>query len=477
MVVIASIGVGKIMQELSVTDIVEELKQDNLLPAILFRTARRQCDLDIQRLATWRSVKLSREEQVRIKSEIDQICQKYRFMPSVIESHVHYQALVETGAGAHHAGQLLMWRLMLEELMTRGLLRVMIATGTVAAGVDFPARSVVISAHSKRGAEGFREATAAEFQQMSGRAGRRGKDSVGFCIVAPGRTSDARVIYKVSKRPPEPLTSAYFAGPSTVLNMLRYRSADEMRFTVEKSLASFLDRKAAAKMRAEAEQRVKLDGDVRPADRKKSEKRLRRELRQAEDLEQRQVRELELSVQGLTKLEHIQSGKLTPKGLWAANLCSNLVLELAEAIDQKLFDDVTILELIGLVASISGDPHRAYLNLGQNPIKRDYFGKLQAVIEHVHACYVKPHLSSEIKVLPEAALTVVTWYEAQSWQEFSGLLRLGHVAEGDAARLVTQTAEQLNQLGKLKDSHPYIAGLAEQGRKAILRPPLGEDII
>ncbi|MCB0319260.1 MAG: hypothetical protein KDD56_10935, partial [Bdellovibrionales bacterium] len=234
--------------------ILQELEYDDLLPCILFRTSRKSCDSDIERLAHNKSAYLPTYEKKVLERKIEETIFKYSLDKNVIYDHPHFQPLINTGVGAHHAGQLLVWRLLLEELMSQSCLRMLVATGTVAAGVDFPARTAIITAHSKRGAEGFRVLTSSEFQQMSGRAGRRGKDTVGICLVAPSTFSDARVIFEVAKKPPEPLRSAYFASPSTVLNLLKYRSEDDLKYTVEKSLASFLDRKHALGMRHEAEE-------------------------------------------------------------------------------------------------------------------------------------------------------------------------------------------------------------------------------
>ncbi|NMC61618.1 MAG: hypothetical protein GYA55_00470, partial [SAR324 cluster bacterium] len=156
--------------EYPLTKILPALAGDDLLPAIVFRTSRRQCDADIQALSRTKWGLLNNIEQKNLRKVIDEIIARYEMPRELIYDHPHCRALLSTGAGAHHAGQLLVWRLLLEELMARGALRVMVATGTVAAGVDFPARTVVITAHSKRGSEGFNVLTSTELQQMSGRA-------------------------------------------------------------------------------------------------------------------------------------------------------------------------------------------------------------------------------------------------------------------------------------------------------------------
>lgn len=459
--------------------ILGELAEDSLLPAILFRTSRKQCDNDIERLTGTRFCQLSDDEQRRIGAEVRDIIRKYSFDESVVCSHEHFEPLLRTGAGAHHAGQLLIWRLLLEELMSRGALRLMIATGTVAAGVDFPARTVVVTAHSKRGSEGFNVLTSAEFQQMAGRAGRRGKDSVGICLVAPSRFSDARIINEVSKKPPEPLRSAYFAAPSTVLNLLKFRNVDDLRYTVSRSLASFLDRKSARSIREEAQQQeviIEEDRDLTVEARKRGQKRVRRSLREADILETRQETLLTEALDGLTRLGFIEQGGLTIKGSWAAELCTTYVLELAEAIEEGLFYDLGVVEVVGLAASIAGDAHRVYFSMRPNPVPKALYKKFSEIIDRVRETYFRPYVS-ELTVLPDAALTVLTWMECDNWDEFSSLLNLGGIAQGDVARLVTQTSDHLNQISKLTESHPELARMAFEGRKRILKPPLSEGLL
>ncbi len=465
--------------EFPVNKLVLELQYDNLLPAILFRTSRKQCDLDIEKLSHTQSCQVSNQTQLQLKDAVDRIIAKYNFEPEVVTGHPHYQALIMTAAGAHHAGQLLVWRLLLEELMSMSMLRLMVATGTVAAGVDFPARTVIVTAHSKRSSDGFGIITSSEFMQMAGRAGRRGKDSVGICLIAPGPFSDARVLGDVAKRPPEPLRSSYFAAPSTVLNLLKFRNTDELKYTVSKSLASFLDRKSAAAIRQESD-RLLIEAvdnpELRPDQKKKAEKRARRQLHEAEILERRQETALEASLVGLDKLGHIKEGKLTQKGSWAAELCTSLVLELAETIEEGIFYDLGVEELVGLVASIAGDPHRPYFRLRANPFKKEYFKQMSDVVERVRAAYRNP-ATSEVQVVPDAAVTALTWMEANSWPEFAALLRLSGVAEGDVARLISQTADHLNQLTRLHATHPALASTASEGRSRILRPPLSEAVV
>jgi ATP-dependent RNA helicase HelY len=469
-----------ILREYPVRLILAQLERDSLIPAILFRSARKQCDLDIEFLASGRTTKLSQVHQDKIERAVDAVLVKYQFMAEVIRAHPQYAALVQTGAGAHHAGQLLQWRLLLEELMAQGLLRLLIATGTVAAGVDFPARSVVITSHSKRGSEGFRVLLPSELQQMAGRAGRRGKDAVGLCLVAPSLFCDARVIHEVANRPPEPLSSAYFAAPSTVLNLLKFRNVDDLSYTVARSLAAFLDRKTAKGLREEVMSIYSQSGDggesLKETQKKRIEKRARRLEREADQLEGRQLSQLRQSLVGLESLKFIENGNLTIKGLWAAELCTSLVLELAEIIEAGLVDGVTSEKLVAIVASLSADPHRQYFSIKRSPLGSSEVRKLEEIVAKVRAAYDSP-LTVELKVVPDAATAAVEWMYSTSWDEFVSLITLAGAAPGDISRLISQTADHLNQIGRLHRTHVSLAETAIAARKLLLRPPLTDSLV
>ena len=370
--------------------------------------------------------------------------------------------------------------------MSRGLLRSLVATGTVAAGVDFPARTVVITAHSKRGAEGFNRITASEFQQMSGRAGRRGKDTVGFCIAAPSRFCDPEALLKISGRDSEPLLSSYFPSPSTVLNILRYQNADGLRYTVERSFASFMDRKKAEQLRVESaaiNSRVEEEFSSLPKDtesyarllkdKKRLQKKARSLSRKASEMDARQLLLLDSSLDGLRELGFLNGDVLSEKGYWSANLCTSLVLEMAELIAEGVLDFRSVEDLLVVMASISGDRHRLYLEGKHSQRHALLLEDVARVVGRVSAVDM-PGVMKDRHILHSAAYTVLQWAQSGCWQTFRSVITLCGVAEGDAARLITQTAEHLNQLCNLQESHPSLVAVAEEAKNRILVPPLTE---
>ena len=89
------------------------------------------------------------------------------------------------GIASHHAGLLPAWKELVERLFEMGLVKIVFATATLAAGINMPARTTVMSALSKRTDGGHSMLSPSEFLQISGRAGRRGKDQGRSCSDDP----------------------------------------------------------------------------------------------------------------------------------------------------------------------------------------------------------------------------------------------------------------------------------------------------
>jgi hypothetical protein len=101
--------------------------------------------------------------------------------------------MLHRGVGVHHAGLLPKYRRVVEDLFTRKLLAVVMCTETLAAGINLPARSVVLSKLVKGpfGKEKLIDASTA--QQIFGRAGRPQFDDRGF-VYALAHEDDVRIL-------------------------------------------------------------------------------------------------------------------------------------------------------------------------------------------------------------------------------------------------------------------------------------------
>jgi ATP-dependent RNA helicase DOB1 len=83
----------------------------------------------------------------------------------------------------HHAGLLSLLKELVEILFSDGYLKLVIATSTFAIGLNLPARSVIFTQMKKFDGEKTSTIPTAEYLQMAGRAGRRGKDDEGFSML------------------------------------------------------------------------------------------------------------------------------------------------------------------------------------------------------------------------------------------------------------------------------------------------------
>src|SRR5207249_9261649 len=157
----------------------------SLTPAIVFLTSRRSCDEALQAFEHAPDSLLPARQE-GITAVLDELTASY---PS-LQDHPLRKTVTTCGVAAHHAGHLPSWKIAIEELMRRGCLDAVFATTTLAAGVDFPARTVVLTQSSVRKTRDFTDLTIGEIQQIAGRAGRRGKDLVGFAVMTPSRSEE-----------------------------------------------------------------------------------------------------------------------------------------------------------------------------------------------------------------------------------------------------------------------------------------------
>ena len=243
------------MPEMPPATLLSALGSYNLLPAIVFLPTRRRCDQAASEAALMRRDSDNQRREARrdlMRSVVEQHPE--------IRSHRHWDTIIRGGVASHHAGHIPAWKLVIEKLMSAGLLDAIFATSTVAAGVDFPARTVVLTVADARTGSGWRQLSASELQQMTGRAGRRGRDNVGFVVVAPGLHQDPQRIAELLKAPPDPLISQFRASYTTLLNLLdAYGNFAQIREIAERS---FAHREAALQIaklqtaREESEQRI-----------------------------------------------------------------------------------------------------------------------------------------------------------------------------------------------------------------------------
>jgi superfamily II RNA helicase len=216
----------------SIGFVVSKLAEREMLPAIYFIFSRRGCDKAVADMATMKLVNAAESAQLKIR--IDEFLEKNPEAARAGQVEPLYQ-----GVAAHHAGILPAWKVLVEELFGLGLIKVVFATETLAAGINMPARTTVISSLSKRTDQGHRLLTASEFLQMAGRAGRRGKDVVGYVVTTQTRFEGAKEASDFATSAPDPLVSQFTPTYGMVLNLLQTHNLEEARELVERSFGQF----------------------------------------------------------------------------------------------------------------------------------------------------------------------------------------------------------------------------------------------
>lgn len=218
-------------------DLVKHLKDKDKLPAIFFFFSRK----DTEKAAA------SIDQELLTPSEKDKLVELFKALCKQfgITKDAYYEDLkeiVSRGVVMHHAGLLPHLKEVIERLFSTGLIKVLCATETFAVGVNMPARSVVFSSLFKFNGVTTQIMKVREHNQMSGRAGRRGIDKVGFAYTVIDEPLPAepvkRTIYGIS----EPIKSQFNLSYSTILRL--YERLGEKIFTAcEKSLSNFARKK------------------------------------------------------------------------------------------------------------------------------------------------------------------------------------------------------------------------------------------
>jgi superfamily II RNA helicase len=212
--------------------LIREMQERQMLPAIFFTFSRKGCDRNLSDTKTLRL--LNDLERRQINQKVDEFVAQNPFI-----ANSPYLPAIRNGFASHHAGLLPALKILVESLFQMGLIKVVFATETLAAGINMPARSTVITAISKRTNDGHRVLTASEFLQMSGRAGRRGLDEVGYVVLVSTPFQGASDAALLASSPADPLNSQFTPTYGMVLNLLQRHTMEEARFLISKSFGQF----------------------------------------------------------------------------------------------------------------------------------------------------------------------------------------------------------------------------------------------
>ncbi|CAI9287231.1 unnamed protein product [Lactuca saligna] len=188
-------------------------------PVIIFSFSKRECEFLAMQMA---KMDLNEDdEKVNIEtifwSAMDMLSDDDKKLPQVS----NMLPLLKRGIGVHHSGLLPILKEVIEILFQEGLIKCLFATETFSIGLNMPAKTVVFSNVRKFDGDKFRWLSSGEYIQMSGRAGRRGIDDRGVCILMLDEKLEPSTAKMMVKGSADCLNSAFHLSYNMLLNQLR----------------------------------------------------------------------------------------------------------------------------------------------------------------------------------------------------------------------------------------------------------------
>ena len=159
--------------EVPLAQTVQELADAGKVPVYVVHFTQKDAAESAQ---SFTSLKVSSREE---KNAVGAAIERVRFS-SPYGSRV--RKWLRHGIGIHHAGLLPKYRVLIEQLAQRGLLKVICGTDTLGVGINVPIRTVLFSRLCKFDGEKTAVLSARDFHQIAGRAGRKGFDDHGFVV-------------------------------------------------------------------------------------------------------------------------------------------------------------------------------------------------------------------------------------------------------------------------------------------------------
>ncbi len=422
-------------------DMLRVLRKYHLLPAIFFLKSRSDCDAALERCSD------NPRPDSRRHAAIQEVIDHFSLQSAHTARHRQRGFLADLAVGAHHAGQLPIWKMVIETLMSQGLLDAVFATSTVAAGMNFPARTVVFFNTDRFNGREFLPLTATEFHQMTGRAGRRGIDRIGFALAVPGKFLDIPLTGRLLTSGASDVDSQIRINFSMTLNLLLSHRPEEVRDLLTFSFASY-QRRGVRKSRAGASEG---EADL-----------LWRDFSRHLDL---------LREKGYVT----ETGLLTADGIWASQLRVDQPLLIAQCLKMGLLPSIDPALLAALIASLVYDRETedaAVKGLTPKRLIHAFLGmkqKLSPLMEEMAALGfpVRP-------LLMKPAVAVYAWARQYPWEHLSTATQM---EEGDLAMLMLRTADHLRHIRTLTAAFPESARTAASAVDLLLREPVLTDVL
>ena len=220
-------------------EVVAALRNADMLPAIYFIFSRSGCD-EAMRSCLQSGARLTLPAERReITAIVEARVAGLSDSDLEVLDYPRFLAALQNGYAAHHAGMVPPFKEAVEACFVEGLVKVVFATETLALGINMPARTVVVEKLTKFGGERHQFLTPGEYTQLTGRAGRRGIDNVGFAAALWTPFIEFEQVSSLAALRTYELKSSFRPTNNMAVNLVRRYGPDEAHHLLAMSFAQY----------------------------------------------------------------------------------------------------------------------------------------------------------------------------------------------------------------------------------------------
>ena len=386
-------------------ELIQELGVEKT-PCLFFSFSRKDCEIKAKELS-------KRNFFPRDSKIITIFNEKLKEAPGEINRLDSTRILKETisqGIAFHHAGLLPVVKSAVEELFSRGLVRVLYATETFAVGINMPAKTVCFDSLRKFDGFNFRNLNTKEYFQIAGRAGRRGIDEIGYVVSMIYRpTFRYDEVKAITDKDIEPIKSQFRLSINSVLNLIDLHSKEEIEhilrlsfFSYQKFGKNFLNIPTKLLL-------ARYDNVVKM----------------------------------LNKMGYLVQGELTDKGHFSSKIFADEIT-MGEVFSTEVVDSLDEYQVLLVMAALVYEPKE------RDEFKKTYQNEqLKNLISTLRK---NQYLTHERKFLELRDMTALV-YPVYNGQNFFDLLKITSFLEGDLIRFFAQILDRIGQVKKASQSN------------------------
>jgi superfamily II RNA helicase len=436
-------------------DVIELLGERDMLPALYFIFSRAACDEAVASSLDAGLRLTTSEERARIRTIAEERTAGLSDDDLDVLGYDRWVAGLEAGLAAHHAGMVPPFKETVEACFVEGLVKAVFATETLALGINMPARSVVIERLTKFTGESRAFLTPGEYTQLTGRAGRRGIDELGYAIVLWSPFVAFEQVAGLATSRAYALRSAFRPTYNMAANLVRSYEPDDAHHLLNLSFGQFQADRAV----------VRLEARARQARTPRQRERLQREV---ETRTGSLARQFDRVLRLLEDWNYLDGWALTRRGEVLARTYHECDLLVAEAMTGGLFDDLDPASLAGLASCFTYESRRP----GPAPPPRfpsrqlrGRWGELERLADELRDA------EEEIGLPPTRQLDAGFVELAHAWaagEDLADVLGDDELSGGDFVRNTKTLIDLLRQIGDVAPD-PVTATTARRAADAIHR--------